>query len=187
MVKLNTLLFLFILGAFPTFAQKKKILHCLGQEEAKVHLSKDGSIRYELNQLAIHLLLGLDLPELSGGLENKICKSKESSQTFFEELFSKGDQFFSSSSKKMSGFKANFEELFLHSFNTILGLYQKKSPTADCLNQKIKPLPKLQQQLYYNSDIISPYNSIMEDKTGYQIIKKLFRESEDLFSLCRQG
>jgi len=141
-------LILTLIISLSSFANAKRFMVCIGQEESLIHKHKIGGAHYRLNRELISALLQLrDTIKMKKGAQNEICNSASPSIKTLELILSK-KIFYSNykESQNQNNFKIDrvtidelehtASQLFINFITTL----QANLPKANCLQKLIPEL-----------------------------------------------
>ncbi|MBT3586661.1 MAG: hypothetical protein HN509_17255 [Halobacteriovoraceae bacterium] len=178
--------------AFPSalWAQKNKLLVCLGEEETQIHKRKINGPIYKLNQHFINELAGINDVPLKDEFYQEICKKKilSPSVNLLYHLLLQGKSIFKipSRSTKNVGLRqfkiallGNLQRSVPHIMFNYLSSLQALAPTPDCLFKHVPNLAYyLERYKYLESG--SQSGNLINDK---EKIKELFAGLKKLDSI----
>lgn len=143
----------------PAFANTAKLMRCLGEEEKQLHLKKEISGRYKLNQDLISALVQLtDEVSIKPKYYAQACR-KEVKNTSFELLkviLTHKQESFMVIGKKKSTMVLIAEKSITELYNRITEVFidylsgiRARAPTSDCIVEHIPQLKKFYESLLY--------------------------------------
>ncbi len=172
--------------AFSIFAfakDERKILKCLGQEEKRLHLSKDLGPTYDLNQRLMAEMI--QIPQADLGLQDlqEICHPGNQSESLKllqlslqkgKSLFSVPSQLPSMQKDMAQGMIDDYVEITKDIFLNFISQIQTIAPSPKCLEQEIPELHAffidikyLQEDVDIKAIFKGRENTIFEQLKGY--------------------
>lgn len=194
-MKFYTFLILFSLFS-PLHAESvKKILHCLGSEELKIHKAKNDGPIYFLNQLFINELSSFNDVEVKASEIDRICNQKAfaPSISLLKEMLIDGKKIFIISLKRgeegLWAYKNSQVEDLLnrvpHIFFQYLAHLQTLLPTHDCLNAEIPEINYFLERYHYLEADFST-EKLIKDKDRIESIFEKLKSLDATIKKCQE-
>lgn len=179
-------IFIFLLTITPILsAHGAKLMSCLGQEEAKLHKSRQDGPIYRLNQLFIDKFAPIGDLVLSKEMGPKICGQKHVAPALLFHLITKEKKIFRTSSKPNRGqIDAVINQVPRIFFRYILDLQSSASDT-DCLKKKIPQMYYLLDRYKYLEDM-GPERFFEVQKENIKNLLIKMNKIKPIVSLCQK-
>jgi hypothetical protein len=181
-MKLIFLLFI-LLFSFEINAKANLLLQCLAKEEEKLHIAKDQSALYRLNQNFLNELASNNDISIKKNFVDEICNQKKGSPSveFLHLLLIKESDIYDLSLSEVDGTMRPFKMGYINEFQkqvphlliAYLSGLQSEVEDPNCLNNAIPEIKILTEKIKYLEEEISMHQIVSDKKKIETIFKKL--------------